>query len=307
MLDSPATPPPPPTGFAIGSAAPRSTGGLCDRRQRGLVKHTVNQWTLRWPGGAWTTRLRRVDQGERPADSETVTLHLGTGRASSVVAESAAPQRASCGSRSVVTFGDICPKGSDIDATGRGRFETVPTASAASADGDLRVQLVPADPRPAAAGGVLRHLDHEPRVLGGSSSASYGLRLLCDDHEPGRAHRMMNECRRQFVSCVRSRADGMSDEISDPMKWPTAPASTVSNTPTPSAFRSDRGTQREMVVPSLRSHPHRGTRPVSEAMDCSSAVDQRLRRHQCRRHPDNAKKYIEAGPRRRSMAQGRSG
>ena len=261
-------------GFAIGSAALTALALLAAYAivvNVALVKkHTVNQWDapLAQVGGAdYDVSDVSTFKASRPADGETVTLHLrnmGQGEFR-LVAESGGTTAAGgalmLGSRSVVTgFGDICPMGSDIDATGTWDARNGSYSASASADGETyKFTLVPADLA------TLQHMAAfydisimNPRVLGGLFLGVMLAFVFCamTMNAVGRAaYRMMNECRRQFgLMRDKFRADGMSDEdVSDPMKWPTR--TSINGVEYPDYQEcvsiSTAGAQREMVVPSL--------------------------------------------------------
>ena len=121
------------------------------------------------------------------------------------------------------------------------------------------VQIVPADR--ATMQQVLTFYDvtlMNPRVLGGIFLGVLLAFVFCamTMQAVGRAaHRMMNECRRQFAIMREGfRADGLSEaDIADPMKWPRKV--TVAGHQYPDYAEcvniSTAGAQKEMIVPSI--------------------------------------------------------
>ena len=121
------------------------------------------------------------------------------------------------------------------------------------------VQIIPADR--ATMQQVLAFYDvtlMNPRVLGGIFLGVLLAFVFCalTMQAVGRAaHRMMNECRRQFAIMREGfRADGLSEaDIADPMKWPRKV--TVAGHQYPDYAEcvaiSTAGAQREMIVPSI--------------------------------------------------------
>jgi len=97
-----------------------------------------------------------------------------------------------------------------------------------------------------------------PRVLGGIFLGVLLAFVFCamTMNAVGRAaHRMMNECRRQFgIMKAAYKKQGMSDaDIADPMKWPTKVDVDGKQFPdyAECVAISTAGAQREMIVPSL--------------------------------------------------------
>ncbi len=121
------------------------------------------------------------------------------------------------------------------------------------------VQIIPADR--ATMQQVLAFYDvtlMNPRVLGGIFLGVLLAFVFCalTMQAVGRAaHRMMNECRRQFAIMREGfRADGLSEaDIADPMKWPRKVIVAGHQYPdyAECVAISTAGAQREMIVPSI--------------------------------------------------------